>query len=195
MIFKNSIMKIITSTLLLLLMAFGITLSAQESNMPEKYGNTLNLGAGIGYYGYVGQPLPVGNLNYEFDVFKNFTLAPFIGVYGYQQNYYWGDKDSPYRNYHYRTVVVPVGVKGTYYFDQLFKANPKWDFYAAGSLGFAYKNTVWENGYYGDKKNVKNASPLYLDAHIGSEYHLTNKAGIFLDLSTGVSTFGFAIHF
>ena len=138
-------MKTTILTSVLFLMTLGTTLSAQETTTPEKYGNTLNLGAGIGYYGYVGQALPVGSINYEFDVFKNFTLAPFIGAYGYSQHYYWGNKDNPYRNYYYRTIVVPIGVKGTYYFDQLFKANPKWDFYAAGSLGFAY-STVYSSG-------------------------------------------------
>lgn len=188
-------MKTTTLILVLFLMTLGITLSAQETVSREKYGNTLNLGAGIGYYGYVGSPIPVGSLNYEFDVFKNFTIAPFIGVYAYQRDYYWGNKDYAYRNYYYRTMVVPVGAKGTYYFDQLFKANSKWDFYAAGSLGFAFRNSVWENGYNGDRRVTQTASPLYLDAHIGAEYHMTQKAGLFLDLSTGVSTFGLAIHF
>ncbi len=178
----------------LILFVFGISAYAQEKSAPEKFGKTLNLGAGVGYYGYVGQSLPVGTINFEFDVAKNFTLAPFIGFYSFQRSYYWGDKNNPQRYYSYKTVVVPVGVKGTYYFDQLFHANPKWDFYAAGSVGFAFRNSVWENGYYGDQKVYQSASPLYLDAHIGSEFHMTSKLGIFLDLSTGVSTFGLAIH-
>ncbi len=182
-------------TLAIILFGINYNVKAQEKPEAEKYGNTLNLGAGIGYYGYVGQPLPVGSINYEFDIAKNVTLAPFIGAFGYQQSYYWGDKDTPYRNYYYRTIVIPVGVKGTYYFDQLFRANPKWDFYAAASAGFAFRHSEWENGYYGNRTVYRNASPLYLDAHIGAEYHMTNKAGIFLDLSTGVSTFGLAIHF
>ena len=188
-------MKNVTTTLVIFLMTLGFTSSAQEITYPEKYGNTLNLGAGIGYYGYVGQALPVGIINYEFDVFKNFTLAPFIGAYQYQRNYYWGDKDTPYRYYYHKTVVVPVGVKGSYYFDELFKANSKWDFYAAGSLGFAFRNSVWENGYYGDRIVAKTGRPLFLDAHIGAEYHMTKKTGLFLDLSSGVSTFGLAVHF
>ncbi len=182
--------------IILFVLACNIRLVAQDmGSFPEKYGNTLNIGAGVGYYGYIGQPSPFGTINYEFDVFRNFTLAPFVGAYSYQRNYYWGDADNPYRNYYYRTSVIPVGVKGTYYFDQLFKAGPKWDFYAAGSLGFAFKNTVWENGYNGSKTVSQTTSPLYLNAHIGSEYHITERAGIFLDLSTGVSTFGLAIHF
>lgn len=187
-------MKTTTFTTLILLFIAINNMLGQENKTTEKFGNTLNLGAGIGYYGYVGQSLPVALINFEFDVAKNFTLAPFIGFYSFQRNYYWGDKNNPQRYYSYKTVVVPVGVKGTYYFDQLFHANPKWDFYAAGSIGFAFRNSVWESGYYGDQKVYQSASPLYLDAHIGSEYHMTSKLGLFLDLSTGVSTFGLAIH-
>ena len=174
--------------------------NAQEKPAAEKFGNTLNIGAGIGYYGSVGYSLPVVMLNYEFDVVRNFTLAPFIGVYTYQNYYYWGDPNKPnwdpsYHQYYYRETAIPIGVKGTYYFDQLFHAGPKWDFYAAGSLGFVIRTVTWENDYYGDKNVYQHASPLYLDLHIGAEYHLTQKAGLFLDLSTGVSTAGLALHF
>ncbi len=192
--------------IILIVLAFYMkSVNAQESNSPqttspEKYGKTLNLGVGVGYYGHIGNMLPVGSLNYEFDVAKNFTLAPFIGVYSYTRYYYWGNPNKPYddpsyRRYSYRVIAVPVGVKGTYYFDQLFRANSKWDFYVAGSAGFVFRSVVWDNDYYGDKQVYKSATPLYLDAHIGAEYHLNQKAGLFLDLSTGVSTFGLAIHF
>lgn len=187
-------MKTKKITILILLIIAINNLVGQDNKTAEKYGNTLNLGVGIGYYGYLGETLPVGLINFEFDVAKNFTLAPFIGFYSYQRSYYWGDKNHPERFYSYKTVVVPVGVKGTYYFDQLFHAGSKWDFYAAGSIGFAFRNSVWESGYYGDQKVYQSASPLYLDAHIGAEFHMTSKLGLFLDLSTGVSTFGLAIH-
>jgi len=198
-------MKTKIFTTLFLLIIFSINVSAQETTgtskpAAEKYGKTLNLGAGIGYYGYVGHTIPIGMLNFEFDVARNFTLAPFVGIYSYRNYYYWGNPNKPfedpsYRQYYYRTVAVPVGVKGTYYFDQLFRANEKWDFYAAGSVGFVFRSVVWENGYYGDRYAYRSASPLYLDAHIGAEYHATEKLGLFLDLSTGVSTFGLALHF
>ena len=185
---------------LLLITALTIKSNAQEQPAAEKYGKTLNLGAGIGYYGHVGRTIPVGMLNYEFDVAKNFTLAPFIGIYSYTKYYYWGNPDKPnydpsYRQYSYRETVIPVGVKGTYYFDQLFHANSKWDFYASGSLGFVFRKAVWENGYYGDQHVYKSSSPLYLNVHVGAEYHMTQKMGLFLDLSSGVSTFGLAVHF
>src|ERR1043166_6273307 len=131
----------------LLLATVGFT-EAQER---EYYGNTLNVAAGIGYYGYVGHALPYGTLNYEVDVAKNFTLAPFIGLYSYHDDYYWGGPNEGYRYYGYRETVMPIGLKGTYYFDQLFHAGPKWDFYAAASAGFNIRKRVWENGYTGDK--------------------------------------------
>ena len=138
--------------------------------------------------------MPVLHADYELDVARNFTLAPFISFYSYSNNYYWGNKNYPSGYYYNRVTVVPIGVKGTYYFDQLLEANSKWDFYLAGSLGFAIVNSRWENGYYGDRNYYRRASPLYLDLHAGTEYHLSNRVGVFLDLSTGVSTVGIAIH-
>jgi len=192
---KTHKMKRIKLTILLLSIILSGSMIAQETTTTEKHGNTLNAGVGIGYYGYIGSTTPVLHADFEFDVAKNFTLAPFVTYYSYQRYYYWGNKDYPYRNYRYRQTVIPVGVKGTYYFDQLLKANSKWDFYLAGSLGFAYRKTVWENGYYGETIVHKNSSALYFDGHIGAEYHLNQKAGLFLDLSSGISTFGLAIHF
>ena len=176
--------KIFTS--LFLLMILGTNLSAQETASSEKFGNTLNLGLGLGYYGYVGHSIPVLHLNYEFGLARNFTLAPFISFYSYRRSTKYG--------YYYHETVIPVGVKGTYYFDELLKANSKWDFYLAGSLGFAIVNSRWENGYYDDNNEYRRSSPLYLDLHIGTEYHVSNRIGVFLDLSTGVSTIGLAIH-
>lgn len=165
-----------------------------KSSTSEKYGSTLNAGLGIGYYGYIGQTTPVLHLNYEFDVAKNFTLAPFITYYSYKKYNYWGDPKYAYKNYYYRQTVIPIGVKGTYYFDDILGAGSNWDFYLAGSLGVAIRKTTWENGYYGNTTVYKGNSGLYLDGHIGTEYHLNNKVGLFLDLASGLSTFGLAIH-
>lgn len=164
--------------------------SSYNSAPREYFGPTINLGAGVGYYGYAGLPAPAVVLNVELDIARNITLAPFIGFYSYTNSYYWGNRDYPYRYYNYRETVVPVGVKGAYYFDQLFQAGPRWDFYAAASLGFAYHTVSWDNGYYGQRDVIGGPSPLYGTAHIGSRFHVTPKFGLFLDLSTGFSTFG-----
>ncbi len=159
----------------------------------EKYGGTLNLGLGIGgysgYYGYVNRSLPVLHIDYEFAVAKNFTLAPFLNFYTFSNDYFYGGQ-----YYTYRQTVMPIGVKGTYYFDDLLGAGPKWDFYLAGSLGFAIVTESWQDGYTGDKNFYGSPRDLFLDLHIGTEYHINRKVGVFLDLSTGVSTIGLAIH-
>ena len=180
-----------------LLIVLSYRLLAQERYPDEKYGNTLNIGVGTGYNGY---SMLAVNANYEFDVFKSFTLAPFISAYTFQNQVYWGDPTKPYWDpsyhyYYYHEMVVPVGVKGSYYFDRLLHANPRWDFYAAASIGFTYRSVVWENGYNGDKSVYQSVSLLYLAIHIGSEYHITPKTGLYLDLSSSISTFGVAIHF
>ncbi len=187
-------MKTIIYSSLFLLMISGMNISAQETTTAEKFGKTLNAGIGVGYYGYVGHSMPVLHANYEFDVAKNFTLAPFITYFSYQKNYFWGNKNYPDRYYYYRVSVIPVGVKGSYYFDQLLHAGSKWDFYGAGSLGIAIRKTTWENGYYGETSVQNGSSGLYFDVHIGTEYHLNNKLGLFLDLSTGISTLGLAVN-
>lgn len=194
-LFKNKkvMSKKLITTSLLLLCIFQFNGYAQE-----KYGKTLNLGLGVGgysgYYSYVGRSLPIFHINYEFDVAKNFTLAPFLSFYSYSNQYYWGNKNHPDRYYTYKETVIPVGVKGTYYFDDLLRANDKWDFYLAGTLGFAIVNSTWDNDYYGDKNYYRRGSSLYLDVHVGTEYHFNNTLGAFLDLSSGVSTIGLAIH-
>lgn len=164
----------------------------------EKYSNTLNLGVGnggySGYYSYVEQSLPAVYLNYEFDAAKNFTIAPFIGFFSYQKSYYYGNPSKGYKYYKYRETVVPIGVKGFYYFDKILDAGSKWDFYLAGSLGFAYRKMYWDEDYYGDRDYYNRGRSLFLDLHVGTEYHFNSKVGVFLDLSNGVSTVGLAFH-
>ena len=67
------------------------------------------------------------------------------------------------------------------------------NYLVAGSLGFTVVNTTWDNGYYQDN-SYHTINPLFLDLHVGAEYHLSRKVGLFLDLSTGVSTIGLAFH-
>jgi len=181
--------KLIIITLSALLVSVvHFTAEAQST-----YGRTLNLGLGVGgysgYYKYAGRSLPVFHLDYEFDVAKSFTLAPFISLYTYSNEYYWGNT-----NYTYNETVIPVGVKGTYYFDELLNADSHWDFYLGASLGFALVNSHWEAGYDGDDKYFNKGNSVLLDMHIGTEYHFNNRLGAFLDLSSGVSTIGLAIH-
>ena len=169
-----------------------------NANAQENHGSTLNLGLGVGgysgYYKYVGHSLPVLHADYEFNMAKNFTLAPFVNFYTHSNEYYWGDANNTADYYNYRETVVPIGAKGTFYFDELFNASSEWDFYASGALGFSLVNRSWEAGYNGNKSYYNGGNSLFLDVHIGAEYHFNNRAGVFLDLSSGVSTIGIALH-
>jgi len=187
---------IIISLCFFAILTFNVNAQQTTTNTgssSENYGKTLNLGVGIGgysgYYGYIGRNVPVLHIDYEFKAAENFTLAPFVSFYSFRNKYRWD-----HNFYYYHETVIPIGVKGTYYFDQLLQANSKWDFYLAGSLGYSIVNSSWEKGYYGDKDYYRNGRPLFLDVHLGTEYHINNKIGIFLDLSSGVSTIGLAIH-
>lgn len=174
----------ITLTVFTLLFFIPFNTSAQEN-----YGKTINISLGIGghsgYSGYAGYSLPVLNINYEFDVASYFTLAPFISFYTYS---------GKYDNYTYKENVIPVGLKGTYYLDDLLNAGSSWDFYGAGSIGFAFVNSRWDSGYLGDKHYFNKGNSAFVDIHIGAEYHFNSKIGMFLDLSSGISTLGIAIH-
>lgn len=176
-----------------LLLAIGLMLFLQIGATAQNYGKTLNLGVGVGYYGYVGHSMPVLHADYEFDVAKNFTLAPFISFYSYRNDYYIGNPHDGLR-YYYHETVIPIGIKGSYYLDELFEAGQKWDFYIAGSLGFAISNSYWDDGYNGDEDVYHGARPLFLDIHVGTEYHFNSRIGAFLDLSSGRSTIGISIH-
>lgn len=182
----------------LLLLSLLLSIIRLESQAQESFGGALNLGLGVGgyagYYGYVGRSLPVLHINYEFDVAKDFTLAPFASFYTFSNSYYWENNNNPGRYYNYRETVIPIGIKGTYYFDNFLNAASAWDFYAAGSLGFAIVKSRWDDGYDGDVNHYNRGRSLFLDVHLGVEYHINDRLGAFLDLSSGVSTIGIAIH-
>ncbi|MGD0711741.1 MAG: hypothetical protein ABR968_11265, partial [Bacteroidales bacterium] len=113
-------------------------------------------------------------------------------------NYYWGieciQSIIPYKYYYYHETVIPAGLKGKFYFNRLLNTGSKWDLYIAGSVGIAMVNATWESDYQGERNHFHTNDPLFLDAHIGTEYHLDTKLGIFLDISDGVSTIGLSFH-
>ena len=156
---------------------------AQENAVQEKYGNTLNIGigSGIGNYGYAFYATPALHLNYEIDIARTLTIAPFVTLY-------------QYGNGRYHETVTPIGLKASCYFDRVLKAHSKWDFYLAGSLGLAIRNISWENGFGPEANTLYGPGALYLVLSIGTEYHVSKKLGAFIDLSDGISTIGLSIH-
>ncbi len=159
------------------------------SNGQETYGKTANIGLGIGYRNAFRASLPILHFNYEFDVAKNFTLAPFVTLIHYRYHYDW--KGTRYR---YNAWTIPVGLRGSYYFDELFNLDSKFDIYGGGSVGFTIYNGRWDDDKYDGPDYDGGYSQLYLDLHVGAEYHIKENLGLFVDFSTGISTIGLAIH-
>ncbi len=167
---------------------------SQEKEDAEQYGNTINIGFGYGYYPYVGYPVTALVANSEINLERNTTVAPFVAYYSYEQKYYWGNESNEFRYYQYSEKVIPLALKVSYYFDELIHVPVRWDLYAAASFGFIFRKTTWESTYHGPKQINPGMGPLFIDAHLGAEYHFTKKLGVQLDLSTGMATCGLALH-
>jgi hypothetical protein len=160
----------------------------------EQYGGALNVGFGMGYYPYITGVFPMIHINYEFDVARNLTLAPFISIYSYRNFIRTGNSDFPSNYYYYRRSVIPVGVKGSYYFDELLGAGPKWDFYGGASLGVTISKTTWDNGYMTTQQINRGIDPLFLNIHAGTKYHLNNSSAVFFEMSPEMSTLGMTFY-
>ena len=160
----------------------------------EQYGNTLNLGIGEGYYSYTGYIVTALHADYEFRIAHNFTLAPFIELFSFHDQVYWGDPQNNYRYYHYHEVDVPMGAKCTYYLDEALNLNKNWDLYVAASLGLTMRTITWQEGDNAPSSFANGEGPMFLELHVGGEYHINNRLGVYLDLSTRVSTIGLSIH-
>ena len=181
--------------ILVIMLTSLVHFSAQAQ---ESFGKALNLGLGAGgysgYYGYADRSFLVFHVDYEFEIARSLTLGPTVSLYTFSDSYHWGDANTLSKSYSYRQIVIPIGIKGSYYFDDLLNANERWDFYAAGSLGLTLMNSRWDKEYNGDKNHFQGPNSILLDLHVGAEYHFYSRLGIFLDISTGVSMFGLTIH-
>lgn len=165
----------------------------KERNGMEKFGSTINAGVGLAYFNFIGEAVPVGHINYEIDVEDNITIAPFITYFGHHE-YAFPDQANPLFRHYYRESVIPVGVTGYYYFDDMLGVNDNWDFYAGLSLGAQIMRKVWQDGYVGSSNVALNETKFYIDGHIGAEYHLGREIGFTLDISRGISMVGLAVH-
>lgn len=172
--------------LLLFLLVTSFTLTG---NTQESYGNTANIGIGLGHRNVYRASFPIIHFNYEFDVIEDITLAPFITLVHYRYINKWNGK-----KYRYNSWTIPIGLKGSYYFDDFLNLDSKFDIYGGGSIGFNIFTGGWNDGAYDGPDYDGGFSQLYLDINIGAEFHLNSKIGLILDLSTGISTFGISIH-
>jgi len=175
--------------LTIILVCFCIFSNGQENKI-ETYGRSFNMGVGPGYFSASILPAPFFTINYEFDVLNNFTLAPFVSLASYKSE----ASIIASRYYYHRATILPFGIKATYYLDKLLKIPNKWDFYIGCSVGYTYIRKAWDFGYPGINGGIPGLREEYVHAHAGAEYHVSRKAGLFVDVSTGVAVVGVSIH-
>ncbi len=183
-------MKKIFIVLLIFLTKCGINSLALEISNPEEYGKILNLSAGIGYCSYMGNLRPVAHIDYEFEMSEYFTIAPFMNIHSNSRLYCWSRKNYQYLFNNNKEIIIPLGVKGSYYFGKLLGIGSDWDFYAGGSVVFAMINS----SSFGEKTVYHAASPIYFDMHMGAKYRLNYETSLFLDISSGISAFGLSVN-
>lgn len=173
-----------------LILFTDINASLAQNNDSEPMGRAFNAGMGPGYFGGLQLPAPYTTINYEYEVAGYTTIAPFLGFASYRS----APQVLGGKNYYYRATILPVGIKATYYLDKLLHIPCRWDVYVAGSAGYAFTTKEWDYGYPGTDDAVPGITPHFLLLHLGAEYHVSKRTGLFADVSTGVATFGFAIH-
>lgn len=155
------------SYLVILLTVLIASANAQNEPEPEKFGKVLNLGLNLPNGKYLLMP----TINYEFDIAKNITLAPVVEVYSVRDRLFHSENESG--------AAFVFAAKGCYYFDQLFHAGPKWDFYAGVSAGFAYES-VTDKEDNSTEQSIKRVNPK---AHVGAQLNIKPNMGLFLDIS------------
>lgn len=128
----------------------------------------INLGIGVGGYGYyTGGGIGL-NASADFGVYKNITVG---GVVGYKS---YGSVGA--YNYH----SFDIGARGSYHFNELLSlSTDKADLYAG--IGLSYYSFSY-GGY------LDNYGSVYLPIHLGGRYFFSEKLGGFAELGSSLAT-------
>jgi len=113
----------------------------------------------VGLYGQARKELNFGliGVNYEIPIHKNITIAPGVGT-------------------NFELDWLNLGVKGNYYFDNLFGLNdPDWDVYGGANLGYSI--------YMGD--NDTKDSDIDFGLQVGARWFWNDKWGLYLEIAGG----------
>lgn len=108
-------------------------------------------------YGQAQSQLNIGliGVSYEIPVSKAITVAP-----------------TAFTNFDFNYLTL--GVKGNYYFDELFGLPSEWDVYAGANLGFGI--------YMGDGTK---SSDLDLGLQVGGRWFWNEKWGVYAEIGGG----------
>lgn len=147
--------------------------------------NFLNLGVGIGSFGFVGSGgLPL-TASFEHGFGSKFSAGPMAG--------FVRTKSSP--DLHYLNYVL--GARGSYHFNELFRVNdPQLDIYGGASLyywGYKAKYTTYDGAFIHGTRD----GGVDFALHGGARYLFAGNAGAYAEFGIGLmslqvgATFGF----
>ena len=107
-------------------------------------------------YSQAAKQLNIGiiGISYEIPLSAAITIAP-----------------AAYTNFDLNHITL--GVKGNYYFDELFKLNSAWDVYAGANVGF------------GIAINNKHSNDLALGLQVGGRWFWSEKWGVYAEIGGG----------
>lgn len=131
----------------------------------------VNLGIGVGGYGYFnGSGLGL-NAAADFGVAKNITVGGVVG----------------YRTYGSGVNSFDIGARGSYHFNELLNlTTDKVDLYAG--IGISYYALSYGNTYLRAAGIDNTYSTVYVPIHIGGRYFFTESLGGFAELGSSLAT-------
>ncbi|ADB41285.1 hypothetical protein [Spirosoma linguale] len=163
-------MKKINFSILLILGLLAGTQSFAQLAV-DKGTKFLNLGIGVGGYGYFnGSGLGL-NAGLDVGIIKNITVGGIAGFRGY------GDGVSSF----------DIGARGSYHFNELLNlSTDKADLYAG--IGISYYRLSYGDTYIRSIGLSDSYSTVYTPIHIGGRYFFSDKLGGFAELGSSLAT-------
>jgi hypothetical protein len=165
---------------LLMLVMLSVTLTSQSFAQlaVDKGSKFVNLGIGIGGYGYFnGSGLGL-NAAFDLGVAKNITVG---GVAGF-------------RSYGSGVTSFDIGARGSYHFNELLKlGTDKADLYAG--IGLSYYSLSYGDTYLRSLGVDNTYSTVYVPIHIGGRYFFTENLGGFAELGSSLATLKLGVTF
>ncbi|MFD2573738.1 hypothetical protein ACFSUS_24070 [Spirosoma soli] len=131
----------------------------------------LNLGIGVGGYGYFSGSGIGLNAGLDAGIIKNVTVGGLVG----------------YRSYGSGVNSFDLGVRGSYHFNELLQlGTDKADLYAG--VGLSYYRISYGDYYAGIPGFSNSYNTVYFLGHIGGRYFFTDKIGGFAELGSSLAT-------
>lgn len=204
----KSTYKTLIFCLLIGVQGFSAVPRSMTGNNETRYTKRLNVGFGYNYYAgipfIVNYELSNRTLGMQEDPLEQYqlglTFAPQFGFYRYTDWY-----PSPLRsfsNYNYSVNNLFFGVKTHFYFDRVLKMPEALDLYFAMAPQIMIRRVTWDydagipdiykpnNRWLANRRGV---NAFVLPIHIGAEYKLSKKFGVWGDIGTMMSTVGLSV--